>query len=144
MKWHYGVGNQMLGPVEDEDLLNLVRSGTITPDTLVWASFLPKWTPAKEVKGLFKKAGVKLPPENVTSGKPRGDQSETGQKRGDATRPVEEALDHRVLNEIDGLVNPTAELLSKWVWDQLAPSLPLLACVRVHETCTSSAEYRGE
>lgn len=61
-----------------------------------------------------------------------------------ATKPIEDALDHRVLNEIAGLENPTAELLSKWVWDQLAPSLPLLACVRVHETCTSSAEYRGE
>lgn len=60
-----------------------------------------------------------------------------------ATKPLEEALDHRVLNEIEGLENPTAEMLSKWVWDQLAPSLSLLSCVRVHETCTSSAEYRG-
>lgn len=60
-----------------------------------------------------------------------------------ATAPVEHALDHRVLNEIDGLENPTAEMLSKWVWDRLKPELPLLSCVRVHETCTSSAEYRG-
>ena len=49
-----------------------------------------------------------------------------------------------MLNEIEGLENPTAEMLSKWVWDKLAPSLPLLSCVRVHETCTSSAEYRGQ
>lgn len=61
-----------------------------------------------------------------------------------ATKPVEDALDHRVLNEIDGLANPTAELLAKWVWDRLKPNLALLAIVRVHETCTSSAEYRGE
>ena len=61
-----------------------------------------------------------------------------------ATKPIEDALDHRVLNEIEGLDNPTAELLCKWVWDQLKPRLPLLSCVRVHETCTSSAEYRGQ
>ena len=61
-----------------------------------------------------------------------------------ATAPVEARLDHYVLNEIEGLENPTAEMLSKWIWDQLKPSLSLLACVRVHETCTSSAEYRGQ
>ena len=61
-----------------------------------------------------------------------------------ATAPIEEALDHRVLNEIEGLENPTAELLCKWVWDKLKPTLPLLSCIRVHETCTSSAEYRGD
>jgi len=60
-----------------------------------------------------------------------------------ATSPVELALDHRVLNEIAGLENPTAEMLSKWIWDQLIGALPMLDCVRVHETCTSSAEYRG-
>ena len=61
-----------------------------------------------------------------------------------ATKPIEEALDHRVLNDIEGLENPTAELLARWVWDQLKPKLELLSAVRVHETCTSSAEFRGE
>lgn len=59
-------------------------------------------------------------------------------------RPLEEELDHRVLNDIPGLENPTAELLARWIWRRLKPALPLLACVRVHETCTSSAEYRGQ
>lgn len=61
-----------------------------------------------------------------------------------AIRPVEEKLDHRVLNEISGLEVPTAEVLAAWIFAQLKPSLPLLAAVRVHETCTSSAEYRGK
>ena len=61
-----------------------------------------------------------------------------------AIKPVEERLDHYLLNEIPGLENPTAEILSKWIYDQLKPSLDLLACIRVHETCTSTAEYRGE
>ena len=60
-----------------------------------------------------------------------------------AIRPVESMLDHYLLNEIAGLENPTSEMLSKWIFDRLKPTLPLLALIRVHETCTSSSEYRG-
>ena len=61
-----------------------------------------------------------------------------------AINPVEEALDHRCLNEIEGLENPTSEMLAKWICDRLAPSLPLLSEIHVHETCTSSCIYRGD
>lgn len=57
--------------------------------------------------------------------------------------PLVKRLDHYYLNEIEGLSNPTAEVLAKWIWDQLKPSLPLLAAIVVHETCTSMCEYRG-
>ncbi len=60
-----------------------------------------------------------------------------------ATREVEEQLDHRVLNEVGGLENPTAENLARWIWERLAGRLPLLAEVVVHETCTSACHYRG-
>lgn len=60
-----------------------------------------------------------------------------------ALKPIHDALDHRLLNDIDGLANPTAELLAKWIYDRLKPTLPLLAAVRVRETCTSEAAYRG-
>ncbi len=60
-----------------------------------------------------------------------------------AIDPVRQRLDHYLLNEIPGLENPTAEVLAKWVFDQLKPSLPLLEAVRVRETCTSAAVYRG-
>lgn len=30
--------------------------------------------------------------------------------------PVVERLDHRVLNEIPGLENPTSEMLAAWIW----------------------------
>ncbi len=62
----------------------------------------------------------------------------------DAIRPVKEQLDHRVLNDIEGLSNPTAEVLSIWLWKRLKPILPLLSKVCVHETCNSACEYRGE
>ena len=49
----------------------------------------------------------------------------------DAIRPVRERLDHRHLNEIDGLEMPTLENLSRWIWEQLKPSLPALSRVVV-------------
>lgn len=61
----------------------------------------------------------------------------------DAIDPVRTQLDHYCLNDIEGLANPTAEMLAKWVYDRLKSSLPLLAVIRVRETCTSAAEYRG-
>lgn len=60
------------------------------------------------------------------------------------TAPLVEALDHRLLNDIPGLENPTAEVLAKWVYDKLKPDLPILDRVRVRETCTSAAEYAGQ
>ena len=60
-----------------------------------------------------------------------------------ATSPIEEALDHRCLNEIEGLENPTSEMIAKWIWDRLHPDLPLLSEVQVRETCTSACTYRG-
>lgn len=61
-----------------------------------------------------------------------------------AIAPIQSRLDHYLLNEIEGLENPTAEMLAKWVYDRLKPTLPLLSAVRVHETCTTEAEYRGQ
>ncbi len=60
-----------------------------------------------------------------------------------AAGPVIEELDHRYLNEIGGLENPTSEVLARWLWERLKPKLPLLSVVSVRETCTSRCEYRG-
>ena len=61
-----------------------------------------------------------------------------------AIKPIEETLDHRCLNDIEGLENPTSEMLAKWIWDRLIETLPILSEVHVHETCTSSCIYKGE
>jgi 6-pyruvoyltetrahydropterin/6-carboxytetrahydropterin synthase len=61
-----------------------------------------------------------------------------------AARPLVDALDHRTLNEIEGLGNPTSEILAKWIWDRLAAALPGLAEVAVCESETSRCAYRGE
>jgi len=59
-----------------------------------------------------------------------------------AVRPLLDQLDHRYLNEIDGLENPTSENLVRWMWARLADSLPLCRIV-VRETCTSGVSYSG-
>ena len=61
-----------------------------------------------------------------------------------AVQPTVDALDHRYLNELDGLENPTSEHIAVWIWDRIAPELPGLVAVEVHETCTSACTYRGE
>ena len=58
--------------------------------------------------------------------------------------PLVKTLDHHVLNEIDGLANPTSELLAIWCWQRIAPSLPALVEVVVSETPTSRCVYRGQ
>ncbi len=61
-----------------------------------------------------------------------------------AVDPIVKQLDHYYLNDIAGLENPTAEVITRWLWRQIQPKLPLLVSIIVHETCTSSAEYRGQ
>jgi 6-pyruvoyltetrahydropterin/6-carboxytetrahydropterin synthase len=60
-----------------------------------------------------------------------------------AFQPLFDALDHRYLNDVEGLENPTSEVLARWVWDRLTPALPGLSRVIVRETCTAGCEYRG-
>jgi 6-pyruvoyltetrahydropterin/6-carboxytetrahydropterin synthase len=57
--------------------------------------------------------------------------------------PVVMRLDHYLLNEIGGLENPTSEVLAMWIWNQLAPKLPLLFRVTIEETCTTRCHYFG-
>ena len=61
----------------------------------------------------------------------------------EAVRPLHDQLDHRYLNEVEGLENPTSEVLARWLWTRLAEHLPL-AAVEVRETCTTGCVYRGE
>lgn len=58
-----------------------------------------------------------------------------------AWQPLHDVLDHYYLNEIEGLENPTSEVLSAWIYRRLKPNLPGLSAIYVHETCTSSARY---
>ncbi len=52
-------------------------------------------------------------------------------------------LDHRALNDVPGLENPTSEVLCGWLWERLKPALPGMTSLTVHETCTARCTYRG-
>ena len=60
-----------------------------------------------------------------------------------AFAPLHDALDHRFLNDIPGLENPTSEHLAIWIWDRLRPSLPDLRAIEITETGASGVIYRG-
>jgi 6-pyruvoyltetrahydropterin/6-carboxytetrahydropterin synthase len=50
-------------------------------------------------------------------------------------------IDHRVLNEVEGLENPTSELLAKWVYDHAKKNLPQLVRVSIAETPSTECSY---
>lgn len=56
-------------------------------------------------------------------------------------QPIFERLDHRYLNDVPGLENPTSENLARWIWNEMKPRVPLLSKVTIHETCTSGCSY---
>ena len=61
-----------------------------------------------------------------------------------AMRPILDLLDHYYLNEVEGLENPTSEVLARWIWARLNPAMPELSQIVVQETCDSGCVYRGE
>lgn len=58
--------------------------------------------------------------------------------------PIKETLDHKYLNDIEGLENPTAENLAIWIWNKVVNLLPGLKEIWVSETPMSGCKYRGE
>ena len=61
-----------------------------------------------------------------------------------AFKPLFAQLDHHYLNEIEGLENPTSEVIARWIWQRLKPALPGLSAIVLHETCTAGCRYTGD
>ncbi|MGF1656202.1 MAG: 6-carboxytetrahydropterin synthase QueD [Verrucomicrobiales bacterium] len=60
-----------------------------------------------------------------------------------AMQPLLARIDHALLNEVEGLENPTIELMCRWFWEKLSPQLPGLCEVVLHETPTARCSFRG-
>ena len=58
-------------------------------------------------------------------------------------KPIIQKIDHKYLNDIEGLENPTCEQIAIWIWDQVKPQLPLLKRIELNETATSGVIYEG-
>ncbi len=61
-----------------------------------------------------------------------------------AWQPMHQALDHRYLNEVPGLENPTSELLARWILERVKLPHGALRSVCVSETCTASCTVYAE
>ena len=59
-------------------------------------------------------------------------------------QPIIEAIDHKLLNEIPGLENPTCELIAVWLWNKIKAELPYLSKIELVETLTSGVIYEGK
>ncbi|MEI9902197.1 MAG: 6-carboxytetrahydropterin synthase [Hyphomicrobium sp.] len=55
-----------------------------------------------------------------------------------------DALDHRLLNEIEGLEAPTLERIAIWLWNRLQNRVPGLAQIEIsRDSCREGAIYSG-
>ena len=61
----------------------------------------------------------------------------------DKVNVVIDQLDHKLINEIRGLENPTAENITIWIWQEIKPLLPLLSRIELYETPTTGVIYNG-
>ena len=50
MNWYYIDGPRRVGPHNETAWAELVRTGIIQPETLVWHEGMEKWTPYREVQ----------------------------------------------------------------------------------------------
>jgi 6-pyruvoyltetrahydropterin/6-carboxytetrahydropterin synthase len=61
-----------------------------------------------------------------------------------AWKPIHDALDHRFLNEVPGLENPTSEKLAQWVLERVKLPVGKLRAVAVAETCNAACTVYAE
>ena len=59
----------------------------------------------------------------------------------ESLKPMLNQLDHRVLNEVPGLENPTSEMLAMWLYDRAQKLIPELVKVTVKETPTTECSF---
>jgi 6-pyruvoyltetrahydropterin/6-carboxytetrahydropterin synthase len=61
----------------------------------------------------------------------------------EVVNPLVDKLDHRYLNEIEGLENPTSEVCARWLFERIKAQIPSLVALTFHETCDARCIYRG-
>jgi len=63
---------------------------------------------------------------------------------GAALKDMQARLDHQMLNEIEGLHQPTLENLCLWIWENLRQPLPQICAVEVfRDSLGQSCLYHG-
>ena len=54
---------------------------------------------------------------------------------------IKKHVDHNYLNDIEGLENPTSEVLVEWIWNKLKPNLQELTKLVLWENEVSRVEF---
>jgi len=57
--------------------------------------------------------------------------------------PIIDIVDHKYLNDIEGLENPTCEKIAIWLWNKIKVGIPALKRIELNETPTSGVIYEG-
>jgi 6-pyruvoyltetrahydropterin/6-carboxytetrahydropterin synthase len=61
-----------------------------------------------------------------------------------AVAEARDALDHRFLNDVEGLSSPTLERIAIWLWDRLHNRLPGLVEIQIsRDSCHEGCIYAG-
>ena len=58
-------------------------------------------------------------------------------------KPIIDIVDHKYMNDIKGLENPTCERIAIWLWDRIKAGIPTLKKIELNETPTSGVVYEG-
>jgi len=58
--------------------------------------------------------------------------------------PILTLLDHKVLNDVPGLLNPTSEHLAKWLFENIKEKIPQLKSVNISETSNTECIYPAQ
>ena len=61
----------------------------------------------------------------------------------EAFKPLLDQLDHKYLNDVPGLENPSSENMCQWIWSRLKPKLPSLHKIIIKETESTGCSYKG-
>ena len=56
-------------------------------------------------------------------------------------KPVLQMIDHKVLNEVPGLANPTSEILCRWLYEKFVALIPEVTQITVLETPSTEVSY---
>ena len=69
-EWYYAKDKQKVGPVTEEQLKELVRSGQLARTDMVWKQGMAKWMEAGQVEGLFESSPSKTVPPPIPPAPP--------------------------------------------------------------------------
>jgi|TARA_B110000444_G_C18453712_1_gene416907 6-pyruvoyltetrahydropterin/6-carboxytetrahydropterin synthase len=61
-----------------------------------------------------------------------------------AIEAVKKKVDHYHLNDIEGLENPTTEIIAEWLWTKFISGLPQLTKITVQEHRDRGVSYYGK